>query len=85
MKTLTISTGHPIHENVTILEADTVRFLAPDGRCMFEVKPCLDGRSIAVRGVEVCRIDGKLYSEALQITPHVANSITISTVPYDKG
>lgn len=60
-----------------------VYFVTEDGRAMFEITICKDQRSIEVRGVDTCNIDGTLYSCSLSIEPSVSNTITVRTVPYE--
>lgn len=49
---------------------------------MFEVSAGDDGRSLEIRGVEVCKVKGVLYDSTLLIKPNVANVITVETNPY---
>lgn len=62
---------------------DRVYFRTEDGRAMFEVRAGKDGRSIEVRGVEACKVDGKLYREQLSIEPVASNAITIRTITWE--
>lgn len=64
---------------ITDEHADRVKFVTEDGKTVFEVSVNEDGRSINVRGVDVCRFDGGIYIEALVIEPKVSNSVDIST------
>jgi hypothetical protein len=41
---LHIETGHPVTADAKRLEEKTVRFVTEDGRAMFEVSACKDGR-----------------------------------------
>ncbi len=75
-----IATGSTHMGNEQIHDFDSVRFLAADGRTMFEVSANKDGRSIEVRGVEVCKVGDQLFSEQLVIRPRVGNCITVSTM-----
>lgn len=42
-----------------------------------------DGRSITVRGVEITRVDGKLYSETIDIRPFCGNTVKIMVRDYE--
>ena len=77
-----IQSGRIYSKNVVLHDFDGVSFVTDDGREMFEVTIGKDQRSIDVRGIEVCKVDGKLYSQTLVIEPHVSNSITIRTKLY---
>lgn len=79
-----IQTGHKLTGDVKPIEADSVSFIAEDGRAMFEVMVGKDGRSIEVRGVQCCRVDGTLYAEGLIIRPICSNVVVVRTVEYDK-
>lgn len=83
MSKLTIATGRALLGKLAHLEETSVSFLTEDGRVMFEVSAGKDGRSINVRGVETCIVDGVLYSELLELQPIVANSIDIKARKYD--
>lgn len=78
-----IVSGRKYNNDVHDVGDDSVRFVAEDGRTMFEVSCGDDGRSIEVRGIEVCKVSGKLYSEGLEIRPQVSNCITIRARLYD--
>lgn len=65
------------------LDTDTVRFVAPDGRDMFEITIQKDGKSIEIRGVTTTRVNGVLYSETLSIQPQSRNGVIISVTPYN--
>lgn len=81
--TMRIETGHPgTGETVQVLDAKRVRFVAEDGRTMFEVVAGTDGRSIEVRGVETCKVGDVLYSNALEIRPHVTNMVEVRAREY---
>jgi len=66
------------------IKEDRVSFVASDGRIMFEVKPGKDGKSIEVRGVETCLVDGVLYSQFIDIRPIVGNCVQIMVRLYDE-
>lgn len=78
-----IETGHVVTNDVQIVDANRVRFVADDGRTMFEVGWNPDGRSISVRGVEITRVDGKLYSETIDIRPFCGNTVKIMVRDYE--
>ena len=80
---LHIETGHPVTEDTKKLKEKTVRFVSDDGRTMFEVSACKDGRGIEIRGVDVTTIGGVVYSNLIDVRPNVANSITVRVRPYD--
>lgn len=75
--------GMKMMNGVVDIAGDRVAFIAEDGREMFEVRAGKDGRSIEVRGIETCRVNGKVYTSGLEIRPHVTNSITIRTQLYE--
>lgn len=81
---LQIETGHAMTGDVAKIDATRVRFVAQDGRTMFEVSAGLDGKSIEVRGVETTRVGGVLHSERLAICPTVSNHIVIRACLYDE-
>lgn len=78
-----IETGHSVSKDVQAVNSDRVRFVAEDGRTMFEVVACKDGRSIEVRGVEACRVSGVLYSDAIEVRPQASNMVTVRAREYD--
>lgn len=78
-----IETGHSVSKDVQLVDSDRVRFVAEDGRTMFEVAAGKDGRSIEVRGVESCRVNEVLYSNAIDVRPLVTNLVTIRAREYD--
>lgn len=78
-----IAIGGSFGEEYQDLTTDRVRFVAPDGRDMFEVKIGDDGISIEVRGITSTRIDGVLYREQFNIEPHCSNCVTIRAKKYD--
>lgn len=84
VKQLRIESGHPVTSDAAPVPGDRVRFMTPDGRCMFEVRVGDDGRSIEVHGVETARVDGVLYSETLLVQPCAWNSVNITTKEYGK-
>lgn len=77
-----IETGHSVTKDVQLVDSDRVRFVAEDGRTMFEVVAGKDGRSIEVRGVEACRVGGVMYSNAFDVRPQVTNQVTIRAREY---
>jgi hypothetical protein len=77
-----IETGHSLTNNIAEVAGTTVRFIAEDGRTMFEVSAMKDGKSISVRGVETCVVGGVMYSSKLEIKPIVSNSIEIHSAVY---
>jgi hypothetical protein len=80
---LHIETGHPITKDVERLDAKGVRFVAEDGRTMFEVHVGKDGTSIEIRGVDVTHVENVLYDSRLAACPNASNSLTIRVCPYD--
>lgn len=60
-----------------------VQLLAQDGRVLFEVRAGKDGRSLEIRGVDTCKVDGVLYGNGLLVKPNADNSITVLAEPYD--
>ena len=80
---LHIETGHPVTKDVQTLPHTGVRFVADDGKTMFEVHMGKDGRSIEVRGVDCTRVEEILYSSSLAACPNASNSLTIRVLPYD--
>jgi putative heme iron utilization protein len=80
---LHIETGHLITKDVERLDAKGVRFVAEDGRTMFEVHVGKDGASIEVRSVDVTRVGNVLYDSKLAACPNASNSLTIRVCRYD--
>jgi hypothetical protein len=80
---LQIETGHPVQGNVKRLTERMIRFVTDDGRAMFEVIACPNGRSIEVRGVGSTKVGGVIYTESLDVRPNVSNSITVMVRPYE--
>ena len=78
-----IESGHPMTKDVAEVAGDSVRFVADDGRTMFEVRAGKDGKSLEVRGVDNAKVNGVLYATALCVIPNVTNSITVAAIPYD--
>lgn len=78
-----LETGHPVTGDAKPIDGQIVRFIAEDGRCMFEVSVNKDGRSIEVRAVELYKVKDRLYEARIMIEPHVSNSITIRTPRYE--
>lgn len=81
-KRLSIQSGHPVTCDVAAVPGRFVRFVTEDGRCMFEVGADDSGRGIEVRGVEVCKVGGVVYSESLSVEPNSSNGVTIRTKEY---
>lgn len=81
---LSIFTGHSVTKDEALVESYMVRFKAPDGRCMFEVRCGDDGKSIEVSAVESCMVDGVVHDTRLIVAPRVSNVIHISTHEYGK-
>ena len=79
---LQIETGHPLTKDVQAINADRVRFVAEDGRTMFEVTANDDGTSIEVRSVDTCRVNGILYDGTLELVPRCANVLTVRSPKY---
>jgi acyl-CoA thioesterase len=79
---LRIETGHPVTADVVKLDAQFVRFVTDNGRCMFEVHACRDGRSIEVRCVETTKVDGVIYNNLMAVEPDSSNGVTIRTRLY---
>jgi hypothetical protein len=80
---LRMTTGHPVTKDVQPVDGNAIRFIAEDGRCMFEVLCGKDGRSLEVRGVELWRVDGHLYGSSIAIYPHASNSVRVEGVAYE--
>ena len=78
-----IETGHAVSKDAHLVDSDRVRFVAEDGRTMFEVVAGKDGRSIEVRGVDTCKVGDQVYSNALDIRPHVSNLVEIRAREYE--
>lgn len=66
----------------TECDGDRVRFVAEDGRDMFDIEVGEDGRSIIVSGISTFIVQGRIYTAQLEIKPHVSNSITVSAAEY---
>lgn len=77
-----IAIGHPIAGDEKFIDADAVRFVADDGRTMFEVRWMKDGRSIEVRGVANCRVGGVLYDSCIDVRPRVGNCVEVRAREY---
>lgn len=82
MERLTIHTSEGMLNDALVINARTVMFKAPDGRTMFEVTANKDGKSINVRAVDTCKIDGIVYGHSLIVKPEATNSIDVSTEVY---
>jgi len=78
-----IETGHELLKNVAPVNSDTVRFVADDGRTIFEVSIGKDGRSLDVRAVDNCVIGGELYAARLVVAPHASNSASVRVPRYE--
>ena len=79
-----IRTGMRLMDDLVDVPGDRVVFVTDDGDEMFEVRIGKNGKSIDIRGIDDCRVNGEIYSCALDIKPHVSNSITIAVRPYEK-
>lgn len=77
-----IATGHQITNDEVIHDFKEVRFIAEDGRTMFEIRVMHDGRSVEIRGVDCCKVNGVMYCEALEVTPRFSNCIEVRTKKY---
>lgn len=70
-----------------ILEDDSVRFIAEDGREMFEemfeVRIGKDGHTLEIHAVSCCRVDGILYEDRFVILPTGAKSVEIKAQVYE--
>jgi hypothetical protein len=64
-------------------EATDAKFVADDGRDMFSVSIGKDGRSLEVRALNCCKVDGVLYSTQILVIPQVSNSVRIEAARYD--
>lgn len=80
---LSIETGHALTANVKRIEGNSVRFVDDDGRTLFEVYCCTDGRTIEVRGVESSKHAGVIYDNALSVLPKSGNVVHIQQIPFD--
>ena len=78
-----IETGHALRGNIEKIESNSVRFVAEDGLTMFEVSVGDDGRSIEVRGVDSCKVDGVMYAGSIDVRPKVANCVDVCARRYD--
>lgn len=78
-----IETRHGASGDIEIVRSNRVRFVAEDGLTMFEVVAGKDGRSIEVRGVDICKVGDQVYSNAIDIRPHVSNLVEIRVREYD--
>lgn len=74
-----IQTGHKVTADVKEVKAKSVSFCTDDGRVMFEVSICKDGKSIEVRGVENTKHNEIIYTSSLIVKPRYSNSIEIHT------
>jgi len=81
--TRTIQTGHPVSNDAEVVPGNTVRFVAPDGRCQFEVR-FLDDDGIEVRGVDTYKAGEQLVGCAVTVEPRTANEVHVRSVPYER-
>ena len=81
--TLSIEIGHQITKDVQKIPGKTVRFVAEDGRTMFEVSAQKDGKTIEVRTVENTMVGGVLFSTQMIVVPNFSNSVLITAYEYD--
>ena len=79
-----IVTGIEFLGTQAVVDAETVRFVMPDGQQLFEVSIGKDGASLEIRAPDNCKVNGRLHSNRIRIEPNVANSITLRTAPYDE-
>jgi hypothetical protein len=84
MSRLSIETGHVVTKDIARVDATAVRFVSSDGRTMFEVSARDDGRSIEVRGVDACMVDGILYASSIDVRPFVGNCIAVMVRKYEE-
>jgi hypothetical protein len=84
MTKMKIETGHSVTKNVVAVDGYSVRFVAEDGRTMFEVTAGDDGRSIEIRGVDVCVVRGVMYASLIDVRPNVSNSVSVMARRYDE-
>lgn len=81
---LKMRVGHRLLKDVQDVPGKSISFYAEDGRTMFEVTVGSDGRSIEVRGVDNCIVDGVLHSNFFHVVPRAANSVTILCPKYEE-
>ncbi len=79
-----IATGHTVTNDQVVHDFKEVRFLNDAGEPMFEVRIGQDGRSIEVRGINTHSMNGKIYTETLEIRPRYANLVEVRALPYDQ-
>lgn len=79
-----IEIGNSFSKNIESINSDSVRFVAEDGRTMFEVKIGKDGKSIEILGIETCKVGGVLYSDCIDIRPRVGNCIEVLARRYSE-
>lgn len=66
-----------------VVEGDRVSFVTDDGdRIVFDLYVGRDGRSLELTGGGNYKIDGKIYTSALQLHPNASNSVTVRTVEW---
>ena len=70
-----------ITADVKEVKGRSISFVNEDGRVVYEVRINED-MSLEVRGVELIRRDGVLYSESLSIRPRYSNSVEIHRCVY---
>jgi len=78
-----IEIGHSVTKDEQVVPANRVRFVADDGRTMFEVGWNADGKTIDVRGVETSIHDGQILCERLDLRLVCANVVTVMARPYE--
>ena len=76
-----IEIGHCISNDVAVVPDDRVRFVAADGRTMFEVRPSGDS-GIEVRGIDTYRVGSVLYDHTLSVEPSATNTIFVRSLEY---
>jgi ABC-type glucose/galactose transport system permease subunit len=81
---LKIASGNELRDGQTIYDFDRIRFVAEDGRDMFEVITKENGTSLEIRAVNACMVGGVQYDSSLLVVPCVSNSIIVSVQEYGK-
>lgn len=76
-----IETGHPVTNDVQVIPGSRVRFIAPDGKCQFEVEFFGDD-GIEVRGVDIYKAGAQLVGCAVSVEPKASNVVIIRSMPY---
>ena len=76
-----MQTGRSLTADVKEVKGRSISFVNEDGRVVYEVRINED-MSLEVRGVELIRRDGVLYSESLSIRPRYSNWVEIHRCVY---